>query len=170
MSAQVEAHPATSRELPAPPPLPARLEAALRPSSAWNRTSVALALLVGLLIALALGAQAALDWRRGSERALEVGAPGGLYSVLLMNGQIYYGTLLEVKPGYVKLGDVYYVQAYTQPNGQQGNRVVSRRKNDWHGPDWQALPTDKIVMMEAVGAASPLARLIQQDKAATPAP
>ncbi|MFA9216002.1 MAG: hypothetical protein ACEQSK_02755 [Sphingomonadaceae bacterium] len=168
MSAQVETHAVPSRELP---PLPPRLEAALRvPSAAWSRTSVSLALLLGLLVALALGAQAALDWRRGSERALDVGAAGSLYSVQLLNGQIYYGTLLEVKPGYVKLGDVYYVQSYTQPNGQPGNRVVSRRKNDWHGPEWQALPTDKIVMLEAVGTGSQLARLIQQDKSASPAP
>ena len=58
------------------------------------------------------------------------------------------------------------MQSYTQPDGQPGNRVVSRKKNDWHGPEWQLLAADKIVSMEAVGPQSQLARLIAQDKAA----
>jgi hypothetical protein len=73
--------------------------------------------------------------------------------------------LLEAKPAYIKLGDVYYIQSYQQPNGQPGNRVVSRRKNDWHGPLEQTIPSEKIMTMDAVGPQSQLARLIQQDKA-----
>lgn len=122
------------------------------------------ALLIGLVAALSLAAQVGLEWRREASRGLAVGAPGGLYSVQLLNGQVYYGTLLEASPDSVKLGDVYYTQTFVQPNGQQGNRVVSRRKNDWHGPEWQVIASDKILMVEAVGPQSQLARLIAQDK------
>lgn len=129
-----------------------------------GRTLQVLALLLGLIIALSLAAQAVLAWRNEQQRLLSVGPPGALYSVHLLNGQMYFGNLLEVRPGFIKLGDVYYIQSFTPPNGQPGNRVVSRQKNDWHGPAWQAIPSDKILMIEAVGPQSQLARLIQQDK------
>jgi len=137
-------------------------------SATAHRPLWAAALLIGLVAALALSAKAGLEWRREASRALALGAPGGLYSVQLLNGQVYYGTLLEARPGSVKLGDVYYTQTFVQPDGRQANRVVSRKKNDWHGPEWQVIANDKILMVEAVGAQSQLARLIAQDKSAAP--
>ncbi len=133
---------------------------------AWpGRAVTVAALTLGLLIALAVATQAALAWRGGT---LAPGPLGARYSVFLSNGQVYYGELLETRAAYLKLGDVYYVQPYTQADGRSGNRLVSRKKSDWHGPDWQAIPTDKIVLIEAVGADSQLARLIEQDKATPP--
>ncbi|MET3132686.1 hypothetical protein AAKU55_002964 [Oxalobacteraceae bacterium GrIS 1.11] len=142
------------------------VEARPEAASAWSATRVRVALLLGLVAALSLAAQAGLEWRRENGRVLDAGPLGAMYSVQLQSGQVYYGILLDARPGFVKLGDVYYVQSYTQPNGQPGNRVVSRQKNDWHGPEWQMIATDKIVFMEAVGPQSQLARLISQDKAA----
>ncbi|MES2741651.1 MAG: hypothetical protein V4754_11960 [Pseudomonadota bacterium] len=144
----------------------AALERRARVGGAWSGRAVAGALALGVLIALAVAAQAVLAWRGGT---LAPGPLGARYSVFLSNGQVYYGELLETGAAYLKLGDVYYVQPYTQADGHSGNRLVSRKKSDWHGPDWQAIPTDKIVLIEAVGADSQLARLIEQDKA-VPAP
>lgn len=137
-------------------------------AGAWGRRQVALALALGVLLTATVAAHAALEWQQQRSRALAPGPAGGLYSVQLLNGQIYYGILADSRPGQVQLEDVYYIQTYQQPNGQAGNRVVSRKKNDWHGPLSQTIPSDKILFMEAVGPQSQLARLIQQDKASAP--
>ncbi|MRW94607.1 hypothetical protein GJ699_32030 [Duganella sp. FT80W] len=131
----------------------------------WKSWQVTLALVLGLVTAAALAALAVGDWRRSTDQVIVPGPLGGLYSVQLVNGQVYYGVLLEARPAYLRLGEVYYIQSYQQPNGQPGNRVVSRRKNDWHGPDTQTIPADKILTLDAVGPQSQLARLIQQDQA-----
>jgi hypothetical protein len=143
----------------------------LRPAtqaSGWKSWQSTTALLLGLVAAAALAALAVSHWLNNSARTIAPGPLGGWYSVQLVNGQVYYGVLLETTPAYIKLGDVYYIQSYQQPNGQPGNRVVSRRKNDWHGPVAQTIPSDKILALDAVGPQSQLARLIQQDKAAAP--
>jgi hypothetical protein len=131
--------------------------------SGWSPLAGWLACAAATLIAAALAAQAWLAWR--AQQAHTLSAPSGsLISVQLVNGQMYYGTLLEASAAAVKLGDVYYTQPFTQPNGQQGNRVVSRRKQDWHGPQWQWIPTERILQIEAVGLQSQLATLIAKDK------
>lgn len=131
----------------------------------WTRSAVRAALLLGsmtvALLAALLVSQVLPAWRG---MAPAVGPLGARYGVFLSSGQVFYGVLLEQNRAYMKLGDVYYVQAYKQADGQTGNRLVSRQKTDWHGPDWQSIPTDKIVMVESVGAQSQLARLIEQDR------
>jgi len=141
----------------------AALPVAQRP--AWTPARIWLCMLLGLLATAALVANAVLAWRAQQTPLLDPGPPGQWYSVQLVSGQVYYGVLLEARPGYVKLGSVYYTQAYTQPDGQPGNRVVNRAKTDWHGPQAQLIPVEKILLVEAVGEQSPLARLIAQDQA-----
>lgn len=136
--------------------------------AAWGKRQVALALILGTLLTAAIAAQAALGWYHESARAYSPGPTGALYSVQLVNGQMYYGVLAATGTGYVRLTDVYYIQSYQQPNGQPGNRVVNRKKNDWHSPGSQTIASDKILFMEEVGPQSQVARLIQQDKAAAP--
>lgn len=123
-------------------------------------------LAVGLVIALALAVQAWNVWRQTGERDIGSFAAGTLCSVLLVNGQIYYGTLQETRPGYIKLVDVYYVQSNVKPDGQRDNKLVNRQKSDWHSPLWQLIPSDKIILLEGVGSDSAVAKLIQTDKAA----
>jgi hypothetical protein len=122
----------------------------------------------GLVAALALAALAFSTWRAQERPVLNPAPLGTLCSVQLVTGPIYYGKLVAVGHNYLQLEQVYYVQSYTQPNGQPGNRVVSRNKNDWHGPLSQTIPVEKILFVEVVGPQSQLARLIEQDKAATP--
>jgi len=95
--------------------------------------------------------------------------PGSICSVLLVNGQMYYGTLVSGPVGFVELSDVYYVRSVTPPDGTAQNQVVSRRKVDWHGPEWMAIPLDKVQFIEQVGADSQLAKLIAQDRGGQPA-
>ncbi|GGY20670.1 hypothetical protein GJV26_18050 [Massilia dura] len=124
-----------------------------------------IALLASAVIATAaLVALAAAAWLHGTRPAILPGPAGAWYAVQLQNGQMFYGVLRETGPTQVQLADVYYVQAFTQPDGRPGNRVVSRQKNDWHGPGVLTIPADRIVTIEAVGPESQLARLIAQDQ------
>ncbi len=77
---------------------------------------------------------------------------------------MYYGTLAEANGGIVRLTDVFYVRTESHAAGvPPTNQLVSRRKADWHSPDWMAVPTDKILFIEAVGLHSQVAALIAQD-------
>ncbi|NGZ84302.1 hypothetical protein [Duganella aceris] len=124
--------------------------------------------LSGVIAALALTALAVGGWRAQQGPRLDPAPPGTLCAVQLVSGPIYYGNLVKVGHDFLQLDQVYYVQAYTQPDGQPGNRVVSRNRNDWHGPSSQTIPVEKILFVEVVGPQSQLARLIEQDKAANP--
>ncbi|GGY75744.1 hypothetical protein ACFFTM_23085 [Pseudoduganella plicata] len=126
-------------------------------------------LLLAALAVAALVVQAAVAWQQHARPAFDAGTPGQRYAVQLQNGQMFFGVLRQVGPAHVQLEDVYYVQPFTGPDGVQGNRLVSRKKNDWHGPENLMIPADKVVTMELVGTASQLATLIAQDKAQSPA-
>lgn len=120
---------------------------------------------LALLAVAALLALAAAAWWQQVRVPFQPGVPGATYAVQLQNGPMFYGVLRRQEAGYLELADVYYVQPYTQPDGQPGHRVVSRQKNDWHGPTTLSIPVERIVYVETVGPDSPLARLIAQDKA-----
>lgn len=146
------------RDLPNPAFTPGGI-----PTPGWRSGT---ALLVGAVAAAALVVLALFFWRQQSDPAFAPGPLGVRYGVQLQNGQMFYGLLREVGPRHLQLDDVYYVQSFTAPDGRQGNRVVSRRKNDWHGPQTMTIPLDKILTIEQVGGGSQLARLIEQDKQA----
>ena len=96
-------------------------------------------------------------------------APGAVCSVMLTNGQIYYGVYDGNAGGAVRLHDVYYVQAVVDPDSHQSNnRLMNRRKTDWHAPEWMVIPTDKVLFMETVGPDSRLSQLMAQDRKANP--
>jgi hypothetical protein len=129
-------------------------------------TAVAIVLLCVLVLAELVQAWHALHTNR-----LPIGgARNSLCSVLLVNGQMYYGTLQEADSGGVKISDVYYVRSNSQTAGASpNNQLISRRKADWHAPEWMVIPADKILFIERVGAKSQVATLIDQDRAAIPA-
>jgi len=148
-------------DLPLADQLAYRAGAHPAPARAWHRIA---ALVLGALAAAALAALAFAAWQQGTRPAFQPGPPGQWYAVQVQGGQMFYGVLRGVGANDVQLTDVYYVQAFTQPDGQPGNRVVNRQKNDWHGPRSLTIPADKVVTIEAVGADSQLARLIAQDQ------
>lgn len=127
---------------------------------------------IGLVLAAALVAtEAAQAWAAlyggGRSGALSTVAVGELCSVQLVNGQVYYGSFVDAVAGHVRLKNVYYVQTVVEsPGSAQSNRLVNRRKTDWHAPEWTSIPLDKVLMVEAVGAGSRLAQLIEQDQKA----
>ena len=95
---------------------------------------------------------------------------GAICSVLLVNGQMYYGNLVESGNGFIRLDDVYYVRTVAnKPDtgaSTSYNVLVNRQRTDWHGPEWMAIPWSKVMMVEKVGANSQVAKLIAQDRKA----
>ena len=107
------------------------------------------------VVAVALFAtQTWLDIRREGTAPVARGFKAGeLCSVLLVNGQVYYGEFAEGDARHVALKSVYYVQTLPQAAGAPpNNRLVNRRKVDWHAPTLMSIPVDKILTMEIVGA------------------
>jgi len=94
-------------------------------------------------------------------------APSGTpVAVTLTNGPVFYGRLADPTAGQIRLTEVYYVESFTDANGRRDNRLVNRRKNDWHAPDWMSIPVERIAMIEPLAADSRLGALIAQDKKA----
>ena len=118
------------------------------------------------ILASAQSVQAWASWQQShASPAIAAIAPGTVCSVMLTNGQIYYGVYDGSAGGNVRLQDVYYVQSFVDPGThQQNNHLVSRQKADWHAPDWMLIPQDKVLLLEGVGKASRLVQLMEQDR------
>ena len=130
------------------------------------RAAVLAALLLLALLAVAQAALAWAAWQREHARPAWAGeVPGTPVSVLLVNGQIYYGELGDQSAGTLRLVNVYYVQTVNAQNANQpSNQLINRSKADWHGPQWMDIPTEKILLVEGIGPKSRLAELIAEEK------
>jgi len=133
------------------------------------------AILLLLILTTTQVARTGNEWQLPSSglRQLAGVSRNSLCAVTLVSGAVYYGTLAEIRDGYVRLADVYYVRSAAAPAGAPvQSSLINRSRNDWHGPDWMAIPTDKILLLENVGEKSRLASLIAQDRSnpAPPAP
>lgn len=91
-------------------------------------------------------------------------ASGTMIAVTLTSGPVFYGRLLESTAGQIRLTEVYYVETFTNADGRRENRVVNRRKNDWHAPEWMSIPREHIAMIEPLAPESRLGALIAQEK------
>lgn len=126
--------------------------------------AVAAALALAAVLAVAQAVQAWASLQRGQAHPAWL-APGAQVSVLLTNGQVYYGEIAEQGPAGLRLVNVYYVQTLAGPSGAPPtNQLVNRAKADWHGPQWMMIPTEKIVLVEGIAETSRLAELIAQEK------
>ncbi len=120
-----------------------------------------------VILAVAEISRAWTGWQHEAGQFGQIGnfARNSLCAVTLNTGQIYYGTLAEAKDGYLRISELYYIQSVPQPNGAPMQfRVVNRQKTDWHSPDWMAIPIDKVLFVENVGASSRLEKLIEQER------
>jgi hypothetical protein len=93
-------------------------------------------------------------------------------AVLLDNGQVYYGKLTGLGTPYPEMTDVYYVVNAEDPTTKKVKHVLVKRGNELHAPTETFLSSRHIIMVENVGPASEIARLIRkaQSGAAAPAP
>jgi hypothetical protein len=119
--------------------------------------------IVGFVAVLLLAGLTACD-RGDRQKAPEITTP---YSaVLLDNGQLYYGKLVNAGSRFPELTDVYYIQSGVNPETKAATAVLVRRGNEWHGPDRMFLNEHHIVLIEPVGTGSKVAQLIEADKQA----
>jgi hypothetical protein len=87
-------------------------------------------------------------------------------AVLLDNGNLYYGKLVNAGSSFPELTDVYYIQSQVNQETKAVTSVLVRRGNEWHGPDRMFLNARHIVLIEPVGTNSKVAQLIEADKQA----
>jgi hypothetical protein len=87
-------------------------------------------------------------------------------AVLLDNGNLYYGKLVNAGSSFPELTDVYYIQSQVNQETKAVTSVLVRRGNEWHGPDRMFLNDRHIVLIEPVGTNSKVAQLIEADKQA----
>jgi hypothetical protein len=85
-------------------------------------------------------------------------------AVLLDNGQLYYGKLVNAGSRFPELTDVYYIQSSVNQETKAVTSVLVRRGNEWHGPDRMFLNEHHVVLIEPVGTGSKVAQLIEADK------
>jgi hypothetical protein len=85
-------------------------------------------------------------------------------AILLDNGQVYYGKLVNAGSRFPELTDVYYVQSQVNPDTKAVSNTLVRRGNEWHGPDRMFLNERHVVLIEPVGTGSKVAQLIEADK------
>jgi hypothetical protein len=85
-------------------------------------------------------------------------------AVLLDNGQLYYGKLVNSGANFPELTDVYYIQSQVNQDTKAVTNILVRRGNEWHGPDRMFLNERHVVLIEPVGTTSKVAQLIEADK------
>ena len=100
--------------------------------------------------------------RGDRQRGPEITTP---YSaVVLDNGNLYYGKLVNAGSKFPELTDVYYIQSQVNQETKAVTSVLAWRGNEWHGPDRMFLNQHHIVLIEPVGTNSKVAQLIEADK------
>jgi len=118
--------------------------------------------LIGFIIGLVLGALALSLHDRGP--AWNADLKDAHVAVLLNNGQAYFGKIQAESKGFVKLGEVFYVQARVNPQTKESPNILVKRGKEVHGPSFMLLNTAAIQSIEPVGADSQIAKLIADAK------
>lgn len=122
-------------------------------------------LVLAALLVLSQAVQAWATWHQAGKAAIDSIEPGQLCSVTLTNNQVYYGEFVAANAKYLRLHEIYYVQSAADPaTNQMSNRLVARRKADWHAPQWMVIPLDSVIFVESIGIDSRLAQLIAEDR------
>jgi predicted small lipoprotein YifL len=85
-------------------------------------------------------------------------------AVMLDNGQLFYGKLVNAGSSFPELTDVYYIQSQVNQETKAVTSVLTPRRNDVHGPDRMFLNQRHVVLIEPVGTTSKVAQLIEADK------
>lgn len=87
-------------------------------------------------------------------------------TVVLTNGQVYFGKLEQAPGNSYILRDVFYVVSQSDPESKQISNVLVRRGKELHEPEYMLIGRNQIIMIEPVGSKSRIAQLIaEQSKA-----
>ena len=93
-------------------------------------------------------------------------------AVFFTNGQVYFGKLKSVNSGYMKLTDIYYLQAQSQENESENPQETSSQSsdvqliklgNEVHGPeDEMIISKDQILFFENLKSSGKVTNSIKQ--------
>jgi hypothetical protein len=83
-------------------------------------------------------------------------------AVLLTNGSVYFGHLLDYGTSRPILTDVFYVVSQTNAETKQVTNTLIKRGKELHEPDRMYLNPNQIAFVENVGTNSKVAQLIAQ--------
>jgi hypothetical protein len=118
---------------------------------------IALALLIGVFI----GAAGTATWSAYNTAKLR---HAGHQAVFLINGQVFFGQVLDADSDTLTLGDVYYIRSEVNPETKQIKHTLIRRGNELHGPPKMIVSRRAILLIEPVGNESTVAKLIAQQR------
>lgn len=95
-------------------------------------------------------------------RAVKFSTP--YQTVLLGNGNVFYGQLQGYGTEHPVLTNVFYIVTQQNPETKQPTNVLVRRGKELHAPDRMYLNPRQIVLVEPVGPESRVAKLISEAK------
>ena len=94
------------------------------------------------------------------------GRVGDLVSATLVNGQVFFGTLVSASRTTLRPNDVFFAQLSQQARGQDQDadsrtpNIMRRMDNEWTRAGAMAIPIERIAFMETVGVNSRIAKFI----------
>jgi hypothetical protein len=121
----------------------------------------------GLIIAVAFAALAigaAAGWFARSSHTSNIELGTTYQTVVLENGQVYFGKLERAGADFPVLHDVFYIQSRTNPETKETTNILIKRGKEWHAPDRMILNGSHILFIEPVTADSKVAKLIAEAK------
>jgi hypothetical protein len=119
--------------------------------------------IMALALAVAALALCVLAWQAARHGA--VPDTGSAYqAVALANGQVYFGRLEPAAEGYLALRDVFYVQTRQNPDTRAVANVLVKRGSEAHGPDRMLVNRAQVLLVEPVGPASQIGKLIAEQR------
>lgn len=121
--------------------------------------------LVGVILFVSTCALLLQWWLRGSH-ALKLDTT--YQGVLLDNGQVYFGKIIQTDDELTVMTEVYYIQSQVDTQTKQTKSILIRRGNEWHAPNRSVLNTRHIIMIEPVTPGSKVAELISELKSKNP--
>jgi hypothetical protein len=115
----------------------------------------AIGLLVGVVLTVGV-------WYWSAKKNRSFATP--YQAVLLDNNQVYYGKLSKLSGKFPILTEVYYIKSGVDPQTKETKNVLVKRGKELHSPDRMYLNRQHIVLVEPVGSASQVAKLIEKSK------
>ena len=83
-------------------------------------------------------------------------------SVLMNNGQYFFGKMEKAGSAYPILRDVYYVRQQMNPETKEMRSTIFKRSMEPFGPDMMYINANSIALIEPVAPDSKVAKLIKE--------
>ena len=129
--------------------------------SGWRSFTLFLIAIALIAIAAELGVQ---TWSAWLDRGASMVKQGADYAITIVGGQVLFGHVDSAGTRAITISNIHYLQT-GQPDaeGKREIKLVSQKKADLDAPEFAIVPLDKIILMDTIGADSPVAKAMAQD-------